>query len=94
MWLEGGRPNDMQRDVNKSSLLDDRSSQLCSYFNSLRRLQIYTKNLITRISQADAAVFMVSAVPGEFEAGISKEGKTTSFYYGYKTIDRLYQQNR
>jgi len=36
----------------------------------------FIKNMITGTSQADAALLVVSAAVGEFEAGISKEGQT------------------
>jgi len=36
----------------------------------------FVKNMITGTSQADAAVLMISASRGEFEAGISKQGQT------------------
>ena len=36
----------------------------------------FIKNMITGTSQADCAVLSISAAPGEFEAGISKEGQT------------------
>jgi len=36
----------------------------------------FIKNMITGTSQADAAILMVSAAKGEFEAGISKHGST------------------
>ena len=36
----------------------------------------FIKNMITGTSQADAAILVVSAVKGEFEAGISTEGQT------------------
>uniref|UniRef100_A0A8D0GRJ4 Elongation factor 1-alpha n=1 Tax=Sphenodon punctatus TaxID=8508 RepID=A0A8D0GRJ4_SPHPU len=36
----------------------------------------FIKNMLTGTSQADAAVLMVSAAPGEFEAGISRKGQT------------------
>jgi len=36
----------------------------------------FIKNMITGTSQADAAVLMIASPPGEFEAGISKEGQT------------------
>ncbi len=34
------------------------------------------KNMITGTTQADAALLVVAAGKGEFEAGISKEGQT------------------
>jgi len=37
----------------------------------------FIKNMITGTSQADCAVLSISSAPGEFEAGISKEGQTT-----------------
>jgi len=36
----------------------------------------FIKNMITGTSQADCAILSISAGPGEFEAGISKEGQT------------------
>lgn len=36
----------------------------------------FIKNMITGTSQADCAILSISAAPGEFEAGISKEGQT------------------
>jgi len=36
----------------------------------------FIKNMITGTSQADCAVLSISAAPGEFEAGFSKEGQT------------------
>ncbi len=36
----------------------------------------FVKNMITGASQADAAILVVSARPGEFEAGMSPEGQT------------------
>ena len=36
----------------------------------------YIKNMITGTSQADIALLIVSAVTGEFETGIGKEGQT------------------
>lgn len=36
----------------------------------------FIKNMITGTSQADCAVLSISSAPGEFEAGISKEGQT------------------
>ena len=36
----------------------------------------FIKNMITGTSQADAAVLVIASPPGEFEAGISKEGQT------------------
>jgi elongation factor 1-alpha len=34
----------------------------------------FIKNMITGTSQADVAILMIASPPGEFEAGISKEG--------------------
>lgn len=36
----------------------------------------FIKNMITGTSQADCAILSISSAPGEFEAGISKEGQT------------------
>jgi elongation factor 1-alpha len=36
----------------------------------------FIKNMITGTSQADAAILVIPAATGEFEAGISKEGQT------------------
>ena len=36
----------------------------------------FIKNMITGTSQADCAILSISSGPGEFEAGISKEGQT------------------
>merc|ERR1712036_101520 len=36
----------------------------------------FIKNMITGTSQADAAVLMIAAGEGEFEAGFSKDGQT------------------
>lgn len=36
----------------------------------------FVKNMITGTSQADAAILMIAASPGEFEAGWSKDGQT------------------
>ena len=36
----------------------------------------FIKNMITGASQADVAILMVATPPGEFEAGISKDGQT------------------
>jgi elongation factor 1-alpha len=36
----------------------------------------FIKNMITGTSQADCALLMIASPPGEFEAGISKEGQT------------------
>jgi len=36
----------------------------------------FIKNMITGTSQADCAILSISAAPGEFEAGISKDGQT------------------
>lgn len=36
----------------------------------------FIKNMITGTTQADAALLVVAAGKGEFEAGISKEGQT------------------
>ena len=36
----------------------------------------FIKNMITGTSQADAAILVVASPPGEFEAGISKQGQT------------------
>jgi elongation factor 1-alpha len=34
----------------------------------------YIKNMISGSSNSDAAILMISSLPGEFEAGFSKEG--------------------
>jgi elongation factor 1-alpha len=36
----------------------------------------FIKNMITGTSQADCAILSISSAPGEFEAGISKDGQT------------------
>jgi elongation factor 1-alpha len=36
----------------------------------------FIKNMITGTSQADVAILVISAAPGEFEAGISQDGQT------------------
>merc|ERR1712063_87979 len=36
----------------------------------------FIKNMITGTSQADVAVLIIASPPGEFEAGISKNGQT------------------
>jgi elongation factor 1-alpha len=36
----------------------------------------FIKNMITGTSQADCALLMIAAPPGEFEAGMSKDGQT------------------
>jgi len=36
----------------------------------------FIKNMITGTSQADVAILMIASPPGEFEAGISKDGQT------------------
>jgi elongation factor 1-alpha len=36
----------------------------------------FIKNMITGTSQADCAILIIASGPGEFEAGISKEGQT------------------
>ena len=36
----------------------------------------FIKNMITGTSQADVALLMIASPPGEFEAGISKDGQT------------------
>ncbi|XP_043922967.1 elongation factor 1-alpha-like [Protopterus annectens] len=36
----------------------------------------FIKNMLTGTSQADAALLVVSAAPGEFEAGVSRNGQT------------------
>lgn len=36
----------------------------------------FIKNMITGTSQADVAILMIATPPGEFEAGISKDGQT------------------
>jgi len=51
----------------------------------------FVKNMITGTSQADVALLVISAVTGEFEAGISKEGSTRehallAFTLGVKQI--------
>ena len=51
----------------------------------------FVKNMITGASQADAAIVVVSARPGEFEAGMSPEGQTREHLILAKTmgIDQL-----
>lgn len=39
-------------------------------------LRDFIKNMVTGTSQADAAILIIASGPGEFEAGISKEGQT------------------
>jgi elongation factor 1-alpha len=51
----------------------------------------FIKNMITGTSQADVAILMIASPPGEFEAGISKEGQTRehallSFTLGVKQM--------
>jgi elongation factor 1-alpha len=51
----------------------------------------FIKNMITGTSQADVALLIISAVTGEFENGISKDGQTRehallSFTMGVKQI--------
>lgn len=51
----------------------------------------FIKNMITGTSQADLAILMISSKPGEFEAGISKDGSTKehallAFTLGIKQI--------
>jgi len=53
--------------------------------------------MITGTSQADVALLMIASPPGEFEAGISKEGQTRehallAFTLG-QANDRLCQQD-
>ena len=51
----------------------------------------FVKNMITGASQADAAILVVSARKGEFEAGMSPEGQTREHALLAKTmgIDQL-----
>lgn len=51
----------------------------------------FVKNMVTGASQADAALLVVSAKTGEFEAGISPEGQTREHIFLAKTmgIDQL-----
>ncbi len=46
----------------------------------------FIKNMITGASQADAAILVVSARPGEFEAGMSPEGQTREHLILAKTM--------
>jgi elongation factor 1-alpha len=46
----------------------------------------FVKNMITGASQADAAILVVSARKGEFEAGMSREGQTTEHLLLAKTM--------
>ncbi len=46
----------------------------------------FVKNMITGASQADAAIVVVSARPGEFEAGMSAEGQTREHLLLAKTM--------
>ncbi len=46
----------------------------------------FVKNMITGASQADAAILVVSARPGEFEAGMSVEGQTREHLILAKTM--------
>jgi elongation factor 1-alpha len=46
----------------------------------------FVKNMITGASQADAAILVVSARPGEFEAGMSPEGQTREHLILAKTM--------
>jgi len=46
----------------------------------------FVKNMITGASQADAAVLVVSARKGEFEAGMSQEGQTREHLLLAKTM--------
>merc|ERR1719181_1774010 len=51
----------------------------------------FIKNMITGTSQADCAILMIASPPGEFEAGISKDGQTRehallSFTLGVKQM--------
>ncbi len=46
----------------------------------------FVKNMITGASQADAAILVVSARPGEFEAGMSAEGQTREHLILAKTM--------
>ncbi|TFF89550.1 MAG: translation elongation factor EF-1 subunit alpha [Promethearchaeota archaeon] len=46
----------------------------------------FVKNMITGSSQADAAVLVISAKKGEFEAGISAEGQTREHAFLARTL--------
>ncbi len=46
----------------------------------------FIKNMITGTSQADVALLVVSARPGEFEAGMSREGQTREHIILAKTM--------
>lgn len=74
--LKGGRERDIERD---RSIVDHWQMETEKYQLTLidpPGHRDFTKNLITRTSQADAAVLLVSAVPGEFEEGYAKDGQT------------------
>uniref|UniRef100_A0A8C4W948 Elongation factor 1-alpha n=1 Tax=Gopherus evgoodei TaxID=1825980 RepID=A0A8C4W948_9SAUR len=52
----------------------------------------FIKNMLTGTSQADAAVLMVSAAPGEFEAGVSRQGQTREHALLAYTLGRRFEE--